>query len=861
MCYACAATAQGAPPAGARDAPPIVPPELVTQPEAIWPEGQPADHDEMVPVVLTIGSDGSVEAVVVEPGVAPEFAAAAREAALRWTFEPARRGGVPVAARVRGEVRFVAAAPPAAETAPLAAPDTSVGATPVADSAALAAPTEAAAAATAERRMSPPEPAEHARPEPAPSSSTEVKVVGRSRPPTRSASDFRLPVGKQARVPRKNATQLLELAPGFFMTNEGGEGHAERLFLRGFDAREGQDMELTVGGVPINESGNLHGNGFADLHFIIPELVSSLRVMEGPFDPHQGNYAVAGSADFELGLAQRGLTAKYSAGSFGTERLLLAWGPPGESEHTFGGAEIYSTDGFGQNRDARRGAAMAQYEGELASGTWRLAGAAYATEYHSAGVLREEDVAAGRKGFYDTYDTRQGGSGSRFHVSADVETRSGDFKLYQQLFAIRRGMRVRGNFTGFLLDTQEAEQTPHGQRGDLFDLDMEESTVGGRGAARTSADVLGRPQELELGYFARFDDVKASRQRVEATTGVPYLTETDLRSKLADLGLYVDTRLRPLESLTLLGGVRGDLFAYDVLDACAVQSVSQPDPNNPPGDTSCLDQQRFGRHREPSQRSSTASTQLMPRASVLVGPFSNVTFSLSYGKGVRSIDPNYITQDVATPFASIDAGEGGVTYSRHVGHAAIVGRSVFFATHVDKDQIFSETEGRTILGGGTTRTGWSGAFRLVSTAFDQNLGVTLVRSRFDDSGLLVPYVPDVVVRSDTVLDRELPLRVADHPLSGALGLGAAFVGRRALPYGQRSHTIFTLDGSATVGYRNVELGIEAKNLLDRQYRLGEYNYVSDFGSEEQPTLVPARHFTAGEPRIVLLSLSVNLGGG
>ena len=47
--------------------------------------------------------------------------------------------------------------------------------------------------------------------------------------------------------------------------------------------------------MPINESGNLHGNGYADTHFIIPELVQSLRVVEGPFDPRQGNYAVAGS--------------------------------------------------------------------------------------------------------------------------------------------------------------------------------------------------------------------------------------------------------------------------------------------------------------------------------------------------------------------------------------------------------------------------------------------------------------------------------------------------------------------------------------------------------------------------------------
>ena len=53
-----------------------------------------------------------------------------------------------------------------------------------------------------------------------------------------------------------------------------------------------------------------------------------------------------------------------------------------------------------------------------------------------------------------------------------------------------------------------------------------------------------------------------------------------------------------------------------------------------------------------------------------------------------------------------------------------------------------------VLGGGTTRTGWTGAVRLTGSFFDQNANVTLVRSAFDDTGLLVPYVPDVVVRSD-----------------------------------------------------------------------------------------------------------------
>ena len=101
---------------------------------------------------------------------------------------------------------------------------------------------------------------------------------------------------------------------------------------------------------------------------------------------------------------------------------------------------------------------------------------------------------------------------------------------------------------------------------------------------------------------------------------------------------------------------------------------------------------------------------------------------------------------------------------------------------------------------------------------------------------------------------------AARPLFGALSAGVTYVGRRALPYGERSDTIFTVDASATVFWKIFELGFMATNLFNRQYRLAEFNYASDFHGEAQPTLVPARHFAAGAPRGLFITLSGTLGG-
>jgi outer membrane receptor protein involved in Fe transport len=71
-----------------------------------------------------------------------------------------------------------------------------------------------------------------------------------------------------------------------------------------------------------------------------------------------------------------------------------------------------------------------------------------------------------------------------------------------------------------------------------------------------------------------------------------------------------------------------------------------------------------------------------------------------------------------------------------------------------------------------------------------------------------------------------------------------------------------VDGSAALGWSHFELRLAITNLLDNRYRLGEFNYASDFRSvpDASPTLVPVRHFTAGAPRAVLVTFALKLGG-
>ena len=81
----------------------LTPPSLTSTPDVVYPEG--ARGEALVVLMLTVGREGAVEAARAIEGEEP-FASAATAAALTWKFEPARRQGQPVAARIRFEVRF-----------------------------------------------------------------------------------------------------------------------------------------------------------------------------------------------------------------------------------------------------------------------------------------------------------------------------------------------------------------------------------------------------------------------------------------------------------------------------------------------------------------------------------------------------------------------------------------------------------------------------------------------------------------------------------------------------------------------------------------------------------------------------------
>lgn len=837
----------------------LVPPSPLEMPAPAWPAAVAAERGPATALLrVTIDAAGAVSRVEVRTSSGVEaLDAAAAAAARRWRFAPARTAEGPL--EVATDVPVTLAPPPAASAPAASTPATSTPAAPPPPAAAEAAvppgphdgahgespwqaPGEGAAAAGGEGGQ----PADEA-----PGRTTVVR--GTAEPVV--AGDFHIALGALAEVPRGSATDLLLLAPGVMLANHGGEGHADMVYLRGFDAGEGKDVEFSVQGVPLNDVSSAHGHGYADTYFLIPELVQGLRVTEGPYDPSQGDFAVAGSAEYQLGLSRRGLRVSAELGSFASRRLSAVWGPEGTPEATFVGLLVRQGEGFGPNRAFANAGVMGQTELALGESTRvRLFGAAYGARFATAGVVRETDVVASRlpcagdadAQFFCTPDENQGGGVQRQLASLEVLTRlKAGGRLTTQAFFVSRQMRTRENFTGYLLDAPPEDGE---QRGDNTEGAYGGQTLGlkGRFVPGVRWGEAGRP--LELGYVARFDTVDTRMRRLRARGGAPYATLFDNAVRTTQLGAYATAAGSPLPRLTLRGGVRLDAFLFGVEDRARPAEDRQG-------------------ARLPSEAVEAYGFALSPRLSADVALLPGLSWLTGAGLGARSSDAAALSDAELAPFARVGSAETGLRWVRQAAEASglsLEARAGGFAARVDRDLLFDEEAGRNQPVGASHRAGVFGSLRVgAGRLLDVQGSASSTRAWQPEggsplSGPALPYVPQLLGRLDAVVRPPLPFLPPGATLSVALG--ATGIGPKPLPLGRSSEPIGLVDVALRGSWGGWEAGLAVENALDARWREAEFNYVSNFrGPDVPPSLLATRHFSAGAPRTLRLSLAAHFG--
>jgi outer membrane receptor protein involved in Fe transport len=681
------------------------------------------------------------------------------------------------------------------------------------------------------------------------------KVTGQRRERAESGAAFDIELGQLGALPLSSAADVMMLAPGVLTTNHGGEGHAHETFLRGFYAGEGQDIEYMVDGVPINEVSNPHGHGYADLFFMPADWITSMRLTEGSFDPEQGDFAFAGSVNFVPGVRARGVRARAGYGSFDTRRFMLTWAPEDEADGTFAGVELNETGGFGANRPARRVATMARYEGGRGGAglRWSTSFAGYMSEYAQPGTLRVDDVEAGRVDFFGTYDPTQGGSSSRALVSARMAHGPNGALLENVAWFGLRTMRLRQNFTGFLVPT-ETEEEGTVYLGDLQEGRYQATTLGARGSYTLGRRWRERYHELSVGYAGRFDLGRTELVRLRDRLDVPYARDFDREFAIGNVAGWVRAQSEVTDWLLVSGGLRVDSFDFNVRD------LNQPDEDT---DGARLTEQTIV----------AGGAAWSPRASATLKLHEDLRWTLAYGRGARSTDAAALSDTEDAPFANSDQVETGLKYRWADEDRALSLQGGYIYALVARDIVFDPGAGRNILIGASDRhavvfqgrytererldvllnLGWAQATTEETDETSLDFGQTV----------LLPYVPQLIARADATYTHDLGVSLGGVPVALRGSANFTFVPGRPLPLGEFGDPFYLLGAAVEADLWHARLRLEGRNLLDLRYRQSEFNYPSRFDRRQPlPSSGPPRaerHFVAGEPRFVMLSVEFDLG--
>jgi len=406
--------------------------------------------------------------------------------------------------------------------------------------------------------------------------------------------------------------EALEIVPGLIITQHSGEGKANQYFLRGFNLDHGTDLAIFVAGMPINMVTHGHGQGYADLNFLIPELIRSVEVKKGPYFAEEGDFASVGAVHVDLLDAYNGQLFKTTVGSFNYQRYLgigstalgegnlLVAGEVGR----YGGPWVNSDDAFKLN-------GVVRYSQGTPETGFSLTGMAYSNRWSSTDQIPLRAIRSGELSRYGAIDPTDGGASSRYSISGRWAHTHTESQSEISFYAIKSSLNLWNNFTYFLNDA--APDTALG--GDQFQQQDQRVTAGINAAHRIKGSFGDIPSLTEFGVQARFDAISLSLQNTFLRQ-FSSLTRSD-KVKQGNIGFYGQTTLFWNEWFKTNFGWRGNFFAANV------NALSNPVNSGSP-----------------------IAFIASPKLSLVFGPFDKTEYFLNLGGGFHSNDARGVTAKV-----------------------------------------------------------------------------------------------------------------------------------------------------------------------------------------------------------------------
>lgn len=610
--------------------------------------------------------------------------------------------------------------------------------------------------------------------------------------------------------PLKSAQDLLRTVPGLFIAQHAGGGKAEQILVRGIDNDHGTDFGIFVDGIPINLPNHAHGQGYADMHFLIPEVIGSAAYYKGPYEASLGDFSNAGAAVYHSLFRPQEQFAKLEYGQFNTGRaaillkLLDKQDAPGqEDQNAYVAADYTYTDSYFDNsQHFNRFNILTRYNiGVNKNNTLSVIASGFTSSWNASGQVPLRDIENGIVSRLGSIDPSEGGKTSRINANLLWDTKlSNSGTLKQQVYYVRNSFDLWSNFTFYKDDNINGDEIRQWEKRDL---------MGYRGTYNHRKQLGSMQLETEAGLGARIDIVNLGRDHVKERMFLS--NEGSSHVTVANYSFYLGEILRLSNGFSFHLALRNDLFTFDLRDRL-----------------------------HPDNSGNNIAYRLSPKFNVYYDVSPSLVLFVKTGMGFHS---NYAN-------VAIHNGQKNAvprSYGSDIGTNIKLGnKALLTATwwwmQSDAEYRFVADAGSYENIGRTSRTGIDVAIRYhVINPLWADVNVNYARPRLMDAAPKENYVPFAPVFTST----------------GGLTWQAVKGWNAALRYrymGERpaiedntvkSKAYFIADAVVKYNFKRFEFGLSAENLLNTKWSEAQFYDESQLKEEKAPVM--DFHITPGTP--------------
>jgi hypothetical protein len=415
--------------------------------------------------------------------------------------------------------------------------------------------------------------------------------------------------------------ELMETIPGMIATEHSGGGKANQYFLRGFDLDHGTDFATSIDGAPVNFRSHAHGQGYTDLNFLIPEVVSTIDYRKGPYSAQDGDFGAAGAADIAYAnILPQGI-ASLTLGVFNYERGLIADSTPVGNGSLLYAVDAEHNDGpWDHPNNYRRINGLLRYSSGDSLDGWSLTGSAYAGEWYATDQIARRAVDDGLIDIYGTLNPTDGGYSQRYEITGNWHTGDRTDQTVINVYAIGYRFNLFSDFTYYLTDPVN---------GDQFEQIDRRFVLGGSVAQHWAATIMGLLAENTLGIqersdlapqvalFHTVDRVQTAPSAQGQLNGLgPTAMVLDDRVYESSVAVYGETSIAWTTWLRSVLGMRGDIYNFD---------VDSDNPLNSGDKTAAI---------------------ASPKGTLVLGPWDKTDVYINAGLGFHSNDARGVVQKV-----------------------------------------------------------------------------------------------------------------------------------------------------------------------------------------------------------------------